>query len=146
MTTEINIPRSEYLIIYKSFTMQNLVFIALGGAFGALGRYWVTNLFFQPQSTLPWGTLLVNVLGSLIMGALFVIIVEKAQLPASFRPLLMIGFLGAFTTFSTFSLETVALIHEGHIMSAAIYILLSVIFSVVALAAGIAITRSFYPF
>ncbi len=122
--------------------MQNLLFIALGGAVGALGRYWVTSLVSNPPASIPWGTLTVNVLGSLLMGALFVIIVEKAQLPANLRPLLMIGFLGAFTTFSTFSLETVALIHEGHIMSAAIYILLSVILSVLALALGIAVLRA----
>lgn len=122
--------------------MPNLLLIALGGACGALARYWVTSLFYSPQSTMPWGTLVVNVLGSLIMGILFVLVVEKSQLAASYRPLLMVGFLGAFTTFSTFSLETVALIHEGHIMSAAIYILLSVILSVMALAAGIALIRA----
>lgn len=125
--------------------MQNLLLIAVGGAFGALCRYWVTSqLFFSPQSTMPWGTLAVNVLGSLIMGILFVVIVEKTQIAASYRPLLMVGFLGAFTTFSTFSLETVALIHEGHIMSAAIYILLSVILSVMALALGVSVTRMIY--
>lgn len=124
--------------------MQNILFIALGGALGALSRYWVSSLFSPLQSAIPLGTIVVNVLGSLVMGALFILIVEKAQLPASLRPLLMIGFLGAFTTFSTFSLETVALINEGHIMSAAIYILLSVILSVAGLAAGMALTRAFY--
>lgn len=124
--------------------MQNLLFIAIGGACGALGRYWVSSTLFKPQEVMPWGTLTVNVVGSLLMGVLFILIVEKAQLPANLRPLLMVGFLGAFTTFSTFSLETVSMIHEGHIMSAAIYILLSVILSVAGLAVGIQLSRAVF--
>jgi len=75
------------------------------------------------------------------MGVLFVLILEKARLSPELRPLLMVGFLGAFTTFSTFSLETVAMLQEGHMMSAAIYVLLSVVLSIAALYAGITVTR-----
>ncbi len=117
--------------------MIQLLSIALGGALGALGRYWVSGYVVQnTDHYLPLGTLTVNVLGSLAMGVLFVLIMEKSQLAPEYRPLLMVGFLGAFTTFSTFSLETVALVQEGHIMSAAIYILLSVVLCTAALAAG----------
>jgi CrcB protein len=75
------------------------------------------------------------------MGILFVLIMERAKLPAEMRPLLMTGFLGAFTTFSTFSLETVTLIHEGHVTAAIFYVLLSVVLSVTALAVAIWLTR-----
>jgi CrcB protein len=115
-----------------------LVYIALGGALGALGRYWVSGFVVNnTDHYLPLGTLTVNVLGSLLMGACFVLIIEKAQWPPELRQLLMVGFMGAFTTFSTFSLETVTFLQEGHIMSAAIYILLSVILCTAALAAGV---------
>ncbi|MEH6628206.1 MAG: fluoride efflux transporter CrcB [Motiliproteus sp.] len=122
--------------------MQQLLFIASGGAIGALCRYWVSGYVVNnTDHYLPLGTLVVNVIGSLLMGVLFVLIMEKSQISPEYRPLLMVGLLGAFTTFSTFSLETVALMQEGHIMSAAIYILLSVIFSIAALYAGMSFTR-----
>ena len=122
--------------------MLQLLLIALGGASGALGRYWVSGYVVNnTDHYLPLGPLTVNILGSLLMGVLFVLILEKSQLSAEYRPLLMVGFLGAFTTFSTFSLETVVLVQEGHIMSAAIYILLSVILCTSALFAGVSLTR-----
>ncbi len=122
--------------------MQQLLFIASGGAIGALCRYWVSGYVVNNTNHyLPLGTLTVNVIGSLLMGVCFVLIMEKSQLSPEYRPLLMVGLLGAFTTFSTFSLETVALMQEGHIMSAAIYILLSVVCCIAALFAGIWFTR-----
>ena len=122
--------------------MQQLLFIAGGGALGALCRYWVSGYVINNTNHyLPLGTLTVNMLGSLAMGIFFVLIMEKSQIAPEYRPLLMVGFLGAFTTFSTFSLETVVLLQEGHIMSAAIYILLSVICCTAALFAGVWFTR-----
>ncbi|MCW8885848.1 MAG: fluoride efflux transporter CrcB [Motiliproteus sp.] len=125
--------------------MLQLLFIAAGGALGALGRYWVSGYVVNnTDHYLPLGTLTVNAVGSLLMGACFVLIMEKSQLAPEYRPLLMVGFLGAFTTFSTFSLETVALMQEGHIMSAAIYILLSVVCCIAALYGGIWFTRALF--
>ncbi|OMH32720.1 fluoride efflux transporter CrcB [Motiliproteus sp. MSK22-1] len=122
--------------------MQQLLSIAGGGALGALLRYWVSGyVVSNTNHYLPLGTFTVNVLGSLLMGVCFVLIMEKSLISADFRPLMMVGLLGAFTTFSTFSLETVVLLQEGHIMSAAIYILLSVICCTAALFAGIWFSR-----
>jgi len=121
--------------------MSHLIFIAVGGAAGALARYGMSGLLNNATNKLPYGTLVCNALGSLVMGVLFVLILEKARLSPELRPLLMVGFLGAFTTFSTFSLETVAMLQEGHMMSAAIYVLLSVVLSIAALYAGITVTR-----
>ncbi|WP_342665436.1 fluoride efflux transporter CrcB [Marinobacterium litorale] len=115
--------------------------IALGGALGAMARYWVSGFLNNADYRLPVGTLAVNVVGSFLMGVCFVLILEKARLSPEMRPLLMTGFMGAFTTFSTFSLETVALIQEGHIMSALIYISLSLALCLVALYAGLVLTR-----
>ncbi|MBP0049173.1 fluoride efflux transporter CrcB [Marinobacterium sp. AK62] len=123
--------------------MMHLLAVALGGALGALGRYWVSGWLNNAEHPLPLGTLTVNVLGSFLMGVMFVLVLEKARLSPELRPLIMVGFLGAFTTFSTFSLETVAMIGEGHVMSALIYISLSVLLCIAALGAGLWLTRLF---
>lgn len=124
--------------------MLHLLSVAVGGAAGALARYWVSGMLISnTQLKLPYGTLICNVLGSFLMGICFVLIMEKARINPELRPLLMVGFLGAFTTFSTFSLEAVTMLQEGHIMSAAIYILMSVVLCMVALYSGLWFTRLF---
>ncbi len=122
---------------------MHMVAIALGGALGALSRYWLSGVLNNATHKLPWGTLACNIIGSFLMGVCFVLILEKARLSPELRPLLMVGFMGAFTTFSTFSLETVAMLQEGHVMSAAIYISFSVLLCIAALSAGLWITRLF---
>ena len=118
--------------------MKYLLFIALGGASGAVARYalanWIHRLW---EGHVPVGTLLVNFLGSFAIGIVFVLVVEKELVHPDWRGILMIGFLGAFTTFSTFSLETINLIESGHIFHALGYMLASV--SLCVLAAGSAI-------
>ncbi|MBN0988651.1 fluoride efflux transporter CrcB [Amphritea pacifica] len=124
--------------------MLHLLSVAAGGATGALARYWVSGVLINnAQYKLPYGTMLCNVLGSFLMGVFFVLIMEKARINPELRPILMVGFLGAFTTFSTFSLEAVTMLQEGHIMSAAIYILMSVVLCMVALYSGLWFTRLF---
>ncbi len=123
--------------------MLTVLAVATGGALGAVSRYWLAGILNDKADRLPVGTLTCNIVGSLLMGILFVLVMEKARLSPELRPLLMVGFLGAFTTFSSFSLETVALLQEGHIMSALIYVLLSVLMCIAALSAGIWITRLF---
>ena len=118
--------------------------IALGGALGALSRYelgrWVNSFWSWP---FPFATLVINVLGCALMGVAFVVISERMPALESYRPLIMVGFLGAFTTFSTFSLEIVSLINMQAWLSALSYLLLSCILGVAALAAGIALARLF---
>ena len=121
--------------------MKYVLFIALGGATGAVSRHllanWVHGLW---EGKLPLGTLLVNVLGSFAIGIIYVLIVERQLVHPDWRGVLMVGFLGAFTTFSTFSLETIALIEAGHVMQAAGYMVGSAVLCV--LAAGMAIQLS----
>jgi len=123
---------------------MNLLAVGLGGAIGAIGRYWLSGLLNSRFDKLPLGTLSCNVIGSLLMGIMFVVIVEQTKLPAEFRHLKMVGFLGAFTTFSSFSLETVTLFQEGHIIQAFSYILLSVVLCIAVTAAAIWCTRQFF--
>ncbi|TXS95765.1 fluoride efflux transporter CrcB [Parahaliea maris] len=122
--------------------MKYLVFIALGGAGGAVSRYllsnWVHSLW---EGRWPLGTLLVNTLGSLTIGLLFVLI-ERQVVHPDWRGVLMVGFLGAFTTFSTFSLETITLLEAGEYFHAFGYVLVSVVACVLAAGVGIWLMRS----
>ncbi|MDB9977259.1 fluoride efflux transporter CrcB [Porticoccaceae bacterium] len=118
--------------------------VALGGALGSMARYALSTWIFQVSShKFPYATLTVNVLGSFVMGILFVVIVERAALPQEMRSLLMIGFIGAFTTFSTFSLDTLGLWQNGHLFMALIYTLATVILCLIAISSAIWLTRLF---
>jgi len=118
--------------------------IALGGAVGALSRYGMTkwlNGFWQ--HSFPLATMTVNLLGCVLMGVAFVMMTERMPSLETYRPLVMVGFLGAFTTFSTFSLEIVLLINMQAWLSAISYLLLSCILGVLGLAIGMTVTRLF---
>ena len=118
--------------------------VAIGGALGALARYGISTWVFAISShKFPYATLAVNVLGSFLMGILFVLVIEKAALPAEMRSLLMVGFLGAFTTFSTFSLDALGLWQNGHLFMALIYILATVILCLIAISSSVWLTRLF---
>ena len=116
--------------------------IALGGAVGAMSRFaltrWVNGF---ATSVFPWATFSINLLGSCLMGICFVVVTERIPSLAPLRPLIMVGFLGAFTTFSTFSLEIVSLIHQQAWLSAISYLLLSSLLGVTGAAAGVIIAR-----
>ena len=110
---------------------MNFFYVFLGGGIGAVCRYLVTTQIGMRLGTFfPFGTLTVNVIGSLlmglIMGALAVLARTSGLLPEQVRLLLTVGFLGGFTTFSTFSLESYTLLKAGRRGAAALYILLSV--------------------
>lgn len=118
--------------------------VAIGGALGAMARYGISGWIFDSTShKFPYATLSVNVMGSLVMGVLFVLILEKGALPPEMRSLLMIGFLGAFTTFSTFSLDALGLWQNGHLFMALIYILATVILCLIAISSSVWLTRLF---
>ena len=118
--------------------MLQTVVIATGGAFGALMRFWVSSATYAMLGrSFPYGTLMVNVLGSLLMGFLFIWLTERSSLPPEWRSLILVGFLGAFTTFSTFSIETFNLLQAGEVSKALINILLSVVLCLLATWIGV---------
>ena len=123
--------------------MTQLLMVGTGGAIGAIGRYllstWVYSLTGR---AFPWGTLAVNLLGSLLMGFLSVWLLERMTVSTEMRALLMVGFLGAFTTFSTFSIETLLLLEQGAVARAGVNIAASVITCVFAAWMGTLIAKA----
>jgi|TARA_B110000977_G_scaffold43229_1_gene58613 CrcB protein len=121
---------------------MNWIAVAVGGALGAMARYAISTWIFQVSShKFPYATLTVNVLGSFVMGILFVVIIERSALPVEMRSLWMIGFLGAFTTFSTFSLDALGLWQNGHLFMALLYVLATVVLCLLAISSSIWLTR-----
>ena len=122
--------------------MKLLAAIAIGGALGALGRHFVSvGMAGWLGHGFPWGTLTANVLGSFVMGALIELMALVWSPTAELRALLTVGLLGAFTTFSTFSLDAISLYERGAAGLAGLYIGVSVVLSVGALFAGMRLLR-----
>lgn len=122
--------------------MNVIVAVALGGAVGAVGRHLVVaGLATWLGFGFPYGTFTVNVLGSFVMGGLIEYSVESWTPSPAFRAFFMVGLLGAFTTFSAFSADVVALYARGALVTAGVYVVASVVLSIVALGAGIAAVR-----
>ena len=121
---------------------MNWLAVAIGGALGSVARYALSSWIFDITShKFPYATLIVNVAGSFVMGILFVVVVERAALPAEMRSLLMIGFIGAFTTFSAFSLDALGLWQNGYVLMSVIYMITTVILCLVAISTAIWLTR-----
>ena len=122
--------------------MTQTLAIAAGGAIGALFRFWVSSgVYAMLGRGFPYGTLAVNVFGSFLMGFLFVLLNERMIASPELRAALLIGLLGAFTTFSTFSIETLNLIEQAAYTKAFANMLFSVLFCVSAAWAGLIIGR-----
>ena len=123
--------------------MGTLTAIALGGALGSVARHGMTVYFDDLLGRdFPYGIFIANIVGSAAIGVLFVLILERGLLSEVWRSLLMVGFLGAFTTFSTFSLQTIGLLQEGRLCAATIYTIGSVLLSITAAYLAIVSTRT----
>jgi CrcB protein len=119
------------------------VIVFFGGGLGAALRHGVNMFAARLLGTaFPYGTLFINVMGSLAMGLIAEYLALKAGLPQRWRLFLMTGILGGFTTFSAFSLEAALLYERGQLMSAAVYVVASVVLAIAALFAGLAIVRA----
>ena len=116
--------------------------VAAGGALGAVGRYLVTTgATVLLGGGFPWGTFVVNVVGSFLLGVLVGLLSAAWTPPGDMRLFLATGFLGAFTTFSAFSLDVVSAFERGLNTLAILYVVASVVFSVLALLGGLRLMR-----
>ncbi|MFO8154811.1 MAG: fluoride efflux transporter CrcB [Pseudomonadota bacterium] len=117
--------------------------VALGGATGALLRFWASNgIHALLGRGFPWGTLSVNVFGSLLMGVLLIGLTERMELSPVWRHGLVVGLLGAFTTFATFSMETLRLLEDGEFIRALANVLANVVLCLLAAWIGVLLARA----
>lgn len=122
--------------------METYWLVGAGGAAGALSRYLLTSFTHERLGThFPYGTLLVNVLGSLVIGFLYFWLINRFDADTQLRALLIVGFLGAFTTFSAFSIETLILLEQGAWLRTTVYVTASVAGCVAAAGAGMLLAR-----
>tara|TARA_B100000378_G_scaffold138377_1_gene111725 strand:+ start:2163 stop:2540 length:378 start_codon:yes stop_codon:yes gene_type:complete len=122
--------------------MYTYLAIAFGGALGAVSRYWLTVSIERFNGTgFPLGTFMVNLLGSFLIGLLYIFFAEKLSVADQWRPVIITGFLGAMTTFSTFSLDALLLFQQGHYNTALFYVLSSVMICIFAAYVGMQIAR-----
>ena len=120
-----------------------LLLIGLGGFAGAISRYVVDGFVAdRTAGAFPWGTLAVNLSGSFVLGLLFAMATERAILPADIRAPVMIGFIGAYTTFSTYMLESWLLIENGSYLPAIANLGGSVLLGLAAVLAGLTLGRA----
>lgn len=122
--------------------MTQYLLIALGGAVGAIARYAVA-LWIQQRTTssFPFGTFVVNVSGCFVMGIVMTLLTERLTVSANWRFLIPVGFIGAYTTFSSFELETFRAIEQGNWLTAFSYVVTSLVFGFAALWLGVIATR-----
>ena len=118
---------------------MTLFYVAIGGALGAVLRY-----LCSVALVFPYATLFVNVTGSFLMGLAFVVLSGADNGPDVYQPLVMTGFLGGFTTFSAYSLDTLRLVEQGDVALAAAYVVGTVCVCLVAVFAGVALGRGIW--
>jgi CrcB protein len=123
---------------------MTVLLVGVGGFFGAVARYvvdgWVVE---RTGATFPWGTLAVNLSGAFVLGLLFALTVERGALPAEIRAPVLIGFIGAYTTFSTLALESWRLIEDGSYALGVANLAGSAVLGLVTVVAGLLIGRAF---
>ena len=124
--------------------MNLFIAIFLGGGFGALSRYLIIDQINKlGTNSFPYGTMLVNILGALLIGAIYYLLISKAIINEQLKVFITIGFLGGFTTFSSFNLDFFKLIESGNIFFAIMYALFTFLTTIVAFYIGYSLSRIF---
>lgn len=126
--------------------MNQIIVIALGGAFGAVARFLVSSGIYQWLGRdFPYGTLVVNVVGSFLMGLLTeALILQRVSIGMEYRAAILVGFIGALTTFSTFSLDTFYLLEQGNSGKALLNIALNVVACLLAIWLGLVCAKALF--
>jgi CrcB protein len=123
--------------------MKVLLAVAIGGAIGAIARFQLSQLFIKSFSgDFIYNIMVANIVGCFLMGVCYEFMNLKINVGVEWRAFFMVGVLGAFTTFSSFALDVFILVERGNFLNASVYILSSVVFSIVGLFVGIYIMRT----
>jgi CrcB protein len=122
-----------------------LLAIAIGGALGALARYGISRGIHVPKDGFPWATFWTNVGGAFVLGLFLTVAISRFPSSRYPRPFFAIGFLGAFTTFSTMAVETVTLIKDGDVLLGVVYLLASIVAGLLVAYVGIVAGRAVAP-
>ena len=123
--------------------MQKTILVGVAGLIGTLLRYWLSGLVArQYGETFPWGTLVVNLVGCFLAGAVFYMTEEKFLISPAIRSVVLIGLLGGFTTFSAYGLQTLTLLRDGEIGWAAINIAASNVFGLLMVWTGYVVSKA----
>jgi CrcB protein len=124
--------------------LQKYLFIAVGGALGSLARFWVGSMVVNRLGTkFPYGTFVINMTACLLIGFSLAVMGRRAELNVAWRYLVPIGFIGAYSTFSTFEWETFANLQAGAFFVSALYVVLSFFLGLVAVWCGVLAARFF---
>ncbi|MBO0721981.1 MAG: fluoride efflux transporter CrcB [Blastocatellia bacterium] len=125
--------------------LSKLFVVALGGALGAIARYWLGGFISSRlPMQFPLGTFIINATGSFIIGFFLTMVSQRITINPNWRFLIAVGFVGAYTTFSTFEYETFKLIEDGNILIAALNVILSLTLCFIAVWLGVTAARKFY--
>lgn len=123
--------------------MQKYFFIALGGSLGSLARYWVgTTIANRMGTRFPYATFVVNITACVIIGFCLAFLARRTEINPAWRFLIPIGFVGAYSTFSTFEWETYSTLQTGAFLIAALYVVLSVVVGLFAVWCGVLVART----
>lgn len=123
--------------------MAKYFFIALGGALGSLARFWVGSTIANRMGTrFPYGTFVINVTACLIIGFSLAFLGRRAELSPAWRFLIPVGFVGAYSTFSTFEWETFSSLQTGAFLISALYVVLSFLLGLIAIWCGVLLART----
>jgi CrcB protein len=124
-------------------TLTKILAVGIGGACGAIARYLLNVLFAKIFAPFPFATFFINVTGSLLIGFLLTLFSEKFEVSDTWRLAIIVGFLGAYTTFSTFEFETFELVREKHLAMAMLYVSMSFALGLMGVLAGIWLAKKF---
>lgn len=123
--------------------MQKYFFIALGGSLGSLARYWVGSTVAGRMGTrFPFGTFVINITACIIIGFSLAFLAKRTELNPAWRFLVPVGFIGAYSTFSTFEWETYSNLQAGAFLIAGLYVVLSLLLGLVGVWFGVLIARA----
>jgi CrcB protein len=117
--------------------LAKYMMVGIGGFLGAIARFWLGGLVYQKMGTrFPYGTFVINISGSFLIGFILTILTERTHLSPNWRYLIPIGFIGAYTTFSTFEWETLGAIRDGAFLVAGLNVAFSVVLGFIAVWLG----------